>query len=516
MTVIQFEDKLARSKRYIAERNLAPSAKRVPAVTASHQFRAFAGASVNRLTESWLGTLNSIDQDLRGDLDKLRQRSSEAAQNNEYVKKFLGMCGRNIVGPVGFILQPRVVDDGGQPDTLANKAIERAFWNWGKRGSCEITGRMTFVKLCRTVVESVARDGEALIHIVRGKAAKNREGFALQLLDVARLDTNFNLESGASRNAVIMGVEIDAYRRPLAYWLFDRVPNGPRGPGQRVRIPAADMIHIFDQRWPEQTRGIPWTHAALVQLHHLKAYRDAAVIAAQIGAKKMGFYTTPDGAAPGSTPEGWAAKDMPAEQAESGTFEVLPAGTTFESFNPDYPHQLYDAFVKAGLRGVATGLDVSYNNLANDLEGVNFSSIRHGMMDERDQWLTLQSFTIDEFLDPVHALWLPLALLNGTVVLPNGSPLPFAKLDKFSEHVWQGRRWAHVNPMQDMEAARLQIKTGVASPQTIAAASGVDVNEIIADLADFEARVRASGLTSINLTDAPGLQLVAPAKSPSE
>jgi lambda family phage portal protein len=211
----------------------------------------------------------------------------------------------------------------------------------------------------------------------------------------------------------------------------------------------------------------------------------------------MGFYSSPDGdAAPladGTAPDGEFMQD-----AEAGAFSVLPPGYKFESWNPDYPHQGYKDFVQARLRSIASGLGIAYHTLANDLSNVNYSSSRTGTLEERDNWIVLQNWFADAFLRPVFNDWLESALKKGAIKLPNGSPLPTAKLDKFAENTWQGRRWQWVDPMKDILAARLAIKTGVSSPQMVAAQSGVDIEDVLAQTAAFEKIVADSKLSLID------------------
>ena len=188
-------------------------------------------------------------------------------------------------------------------------------------------------------------------------------------------------------------------------------------------------------------------------------------------------------------------------------YETLPEGYDFRAYESQYPSATYGEFTKAHLRRIATGLGVSYNTLAEDLEGVNYSSIRSGVLNERDQWMTLQSWLIASFLTPLYEEWLRFALLNGAIALPNGSPLPLAKYDKFAAHSWLGRRWQWVDPLKDIEAARLAIQTGVASPQSVAAQMGADVDDVLADIARFEAA--SVGVQSVSL----GAKTAAPTRS---
>lgn len=461
------------------------------------QSRRFQAAIMDRYTSTWAQTQNSINRELRGDLDALRVRARDLAKNNDYAKKFISLAVTNIVGPSGFAFQSRAEDRRGTPDGLANAAIESAFAGWMQRGVCEISGRMGFSDLQRAIVRCAARDGEYLLRVVRGPQARNVYNFALQLLDVDRLATNHNAPSANGKNAIIMGVEVDDYRRPVAYHMYESHPADDYGSRRIVRIPVDEVIHDFVPEYPEQMRGIPWMHAAMLSLHHLGEFERSALLAARKGADTLGFFVSPDGGPPPISGEASAA-DEPITVSVPGSYDTLPDGYDFRAYDSKYPEAMTGAFTKTFLRRIASGLNVSYNGLANDLEGVNFSSIRSGVIDERDQWLTLQSWFMGSFLTPVYEAWLGSALLSGAILMPNGSPLPAGKKAKFYPHAWQGRRWQWVDPLRDIEAARLAVKSGVSSPQRVAAQMGMDVEEVLADIAAFEAMVRSKSVSLID------------------
>ena len=457
------------------------------------QQRAFQGAATDRLTAGWLATQNSINQELRGDLDRLRARSRQLARDNDYARKFIKMVSANVVGLNGFALQSRVEDAPDRPDDAANAAIESAFYDWARRGVCEISGRMAFADLQRAIISAAARDGEYLVRKVRGKAAGNQYGFALQFLDIDRLDTQYNVASAAGRNAVVMGVEIDEFRRPVAYWLFESHPgDGIASSRRRVRVPADEIIHDFVPEMPEQLRGIPWMHAAMLSMHHLGEFEQSAMIAARKGANTMGFFVSPDGAVP-PLADG-LENDDPITVSVPGTYDTLPLGYDFRYHDSKYPDQVFAGFTKSFLRRISSGLNVAYNSLANDLEGVSFSSIRSGVLEERDQWMMIQGWFIESVLEPVFAEWLGYALLNGAIVSAGGSALPAAKREKFSAHIWQGRRWQWVDPKNDIETAVIAINNGLNSPQNIIASLGMDAEDVLADIARFQQMARDRGV----------------------
>lgn len=452
--------------------------------------RRFDAAIHNRLTHSWQASERSINTELRGDLDALRRRSRDLSKNSPLGRKYLQMVTTNVAGPSGFTLQARA-SDGAKADTLANNAIEAAWLEWSKPQHCDVSGRLSFPDFTRAVIRAVARDGEALVRIREG--AKNPYGYALQLLDVERLDTTLNREAEPGKNQVIMGVEMDEDGRPVAYWLasnaIGRDPSGKK----LVRIPATELLHLYVTDDPEQVRGIPWMHAAMLTVNDLKGYNHAAIVAARIGASKMGFFTSPEGsAAPVS--DGEDSAGIPFTEAEPGQFGMLPEGYGFESFNPDYPHANYASFVKEHKRDVATGFGVAYNSLANDLEGVNFSSIRSGTLEERDNWMLIQNWLIGQFLDPVYAGWLDNALLSGAILMPNGSALPAAKRAKFMAHQFQGRRWQWVDPLKDMNTVVVGMENGITDPYTVCAQQGVDAEDVLDGIARFQAAAKEKGV----------------------
>lgn len=478
-----------------------PPAKNRRAEANIRATRNFEAAMSDRLNASWSSPSLTSNEEIAAALEITRNRARSLAKNNEFAHKYLSMVVANVAGPSGFTLQA-LAREGDNPDTLARKLIEKSFIDWQRRGVCEASGRMSFADVQRQVIETWARDGEALVVQLTGKEAGNPHGYALRLLEIERLPIQYSRDLKDGRQA-IMGVELDSMNRPVAYWLnLGRLGSIYGGQGVLTRLDASQVLHIFKPYRPEQVRGMPSMHTVIAGLKMLDGYEEAAIIAARVGASKMGFFTTPDGD-PSPLGDGQDDQGNYITDADPGSFQTLPKGVSFQDWSPDYPHANYQAFMKTRLRSIASGLGVTYHGLANDLEGVNFSSIRSGTLEERDAWMVLQNWFIEAFLRPVFREWLTWSLTSGAIQFSSGAKLPIAKYDKFSEHTWLGRRWGWVDPLKDIEAARLSIKSGIASPQMIAAQSGVDIEDVISAIADFEATVKASGISLINFESNP-------------
>ena len=228
----------------------APSAART--ALAGAQRRSYAASQINRLTEGWSTASLSANADIHAALDTLRARSRQLFRDDPYARKFGALVSTNVVGATGFALQARVYDPNGKPDAGANSAIEAAWLRWATRKGgislCDATGRQSLRDMLRTAILTVARDGECLLRWVRGTAAGNAYGLALQLLDVDRIDTQLNQPPQAGYGQIRMGVEVNPYGRPLALWLRNRHPGdvyavaGAMQADRHTRIPAEDVL----------------------------------------------------------------------------------------------------------------------------------------------------------------------------------------------------------------------------------------------------------------------------------
>ncbi len=478
------------------------------------QTRRFQGAQLGRLASDWITTEQSINQELRGDLNRLRSRGRDLRHNNDYAAKYTRMVTSNIIGPGGIRLQSRVQDAPGKPDRAASNAIEEAWAEWGL--ACDVAGQQSLRDLCTTIVGGLPSDGEFLVRFIQGKDAGNKFNFALQVIDVDRIDTTYNVGATSTTNAVIMGVEVDAYRRPVAVHLFAAHPNdGVSSSRTRIRVPTTEVLHRFKVERAEQLRGIPWMAPGMLSLHHLGGFMLSAVLAAEHGANHYGFFTSAEAQAPIGAPESAEPGAPIITTSQPGVYDTLPAGTTFQPHESKYPNEVFGPFVKTALQRVASGWCVAYHSVGNDLEGVSYSSIRSGALEERDRWMDDQEWFINVFMEPVFRAWLKMALLSGAITFPNGNALPYSKLAKFSRHEWQARRWEWVDPKGDMEAKILAVKAGLMSPQDLCAAMGYDFEDTVDAIAMAMKLAAEVGVQLTAYDGTPGATAAVPAKAPT-
>lgn len=431
--------------------------------------RAYAGANQGRLFSDFVASSRSADEEIKGALKVLRNRCRDLTRNNAYARRFISLAKANTVGDRGVTLQVKARNDNGSMDNLGNDQIEIAWKRWGRMGQCSVDGKISWVDAQRLFIENLVRDGEVLVRLVK---YPNDFGFALEFIESDLLDEEYNVTL-PNGHRIRMGVELDSFNRPIAYHLFTAHPgdNSTMWMGKSYnRIPADKMIHAFLPERAMQTRGAPWMSPVIADLKMLNGYREAELVAARVGASKMGFFTSPTG--DGFTPDDTDNK-VPIMEAEPGTFHQLPDGVQFQQFDPTHPTTAFADFEKAILRGIASGLGVSYTSLANDLEGVSYSSIRQGALEDRDQWKIIQDFLIQHFVEPVYRAFL-LSIMQNAVI-----NIPASRFDKFAEAtVFRARGFQWVDPLKEMNASVVGLQNGLLSMQDIANQQGRDVEEI--------------------------------------
>lgn len=456
----------------------------------------YAAASNDRLNASWPSTPLPADQIIARVQRILVARSREQAANNDYVKSFLRLCRQNIVGPQGVILNAQVKKANGQLDTNVNTGLETGWCEWGKPENCDVTGKRGLKRICDSAVNSAARDGEYFIRMVYGKDA-GPWGFALQTIDPQRCPVELSEPARPDGSFIRQGIRFNRYGKPLSYFFTDVEQKNewvgygigaPGATGLFIEVPAAEIIHGFIEDMEGQKRGLPWTATGLGRMRHLNGFEDAVITNARFGASKSGFIQWKEGFGPELDED----EEVPEFEVEPGTFQTLPEGAELVDWMPQFPDGSVGPFVKHLLRGFAAGTGVPYNELASDLEGVNFSSIRQGTLDSREQWKDRQEWLIETMLCRVYEAWLQYSLLAGRLKAGTGRPLQPAKSDEYMDVVWQPRRWDWIDPNADMKAAEGRKNNLLDSPSAIIRERGRDPSQVWVETArDMRAMVDA-------------------------
>lgn len=450
----------------------------------SRGYRASKQSNSNYL---WGRVGTTEDHDAFQGLESLKARSRSLSQNNPIMKHYLMMLDNNIVGKDGFKNQILGKDNEGKLDIIENKIISNAWEDFGKAKNCDITNKNNLKQITSIIIKNLAKDGEVLIRLIRSKASNdNKYGFKLQLLDSERLAIELNKD--IDKGFIRMGVELDLFGSPVAYWLrkFSVKDNNHISGTTKIsdyeRISKDDLIHLFMQENSEQTRGIPWAHSVMIYMEDLDDFNQACLLAAKVGAASSIYLEREQGVKTQDVADYEENGEYISEMG-FGQIVSLPVGARMKSFEGKYPSDAYQVYTKRLLQQIAGGLGLSQVFLGNDTEDLNYSTARTVILEERNYYQTLQQFIIDFFLDLIYIEWLTQSLLNGSIKYQdkNGvfKTMGAEKLSKFSEHNFIGRKWEGIDPLKEENAKQSAYENMRKPLSVILAEQGLDLQEVI-------------------------------------
>jgi lambda family phage portal protein len=327
------------------------------------------------------------------------------------------------------------------------------------------------------VARCLVRDGEAFVHL----RATDDGGLRPEVLDPAQVDAALSrpLDGGGR---IEQGIELDRDGNVTAFHVLREPPGTGLLPYETVRIPAPDMLHVFDRAFPGQVRGLSWLAPVLLKLADRDALADALLAQAKIGALLTGFIRDPEGGTAGFAGEAGAGGTLNVA-LEPGAMRILPPGADV-SFTPQ-PQGLRDAvaFVASIDREIAAGAGITYEALTGDLGAANYSSARVGLLDFRRRAEAYQRHFIEtQVLRPLWRRWIAVQVLAGTI------PADPVSLADHLEVRFIGPGFDWVDPEAQVAAEIAAINAGLKSREEVVAARGRDIDELDAEIARDRAR----------------------------
>lgn len=440
--------------------------------------RRYQGAMLNRLTADWVTSGTSADAEVRGSLRLLRDRARQLVRDSDYARQALRAIQNNVVGQgVGFQSQVRMQRGGGLNQTV-NEAIEEAWHQWCRREYCDVGGRLCFNDITRLALRSIAESGEVIVRMVQQPFGDGQIPLALEVIEADLLLDDYN-GTADNGNEIRMGVEVDKWGRPQAYYFSHEM----RHPGDYqfqtqsysrekiTRVPAESVLHLYMVERPGQTRGVTWFASAIQRLHHMAGYEEAEVVAARATSSIMGFITSPEGELYGDG----VIDTQRVSSFEPGVFKYLNPGEQVTVPSMQRPGGEFDPFMRSMLRAVAAGIGCGYESISKDYSQTNYSSSRLSLLDERDHWRVLQSWLIDNLHQPIFERWLDMAVLSGVLSLPRYevNPMPYR------QPRWMPRGWSWVDPQKEVAAYKEAEKAGYTTKTQIIAESGGDIEDVM-------------------------------------
>lgn len=488
-------------------RRAAPESRRDEMRT---KFQAFEAGRMGRRLRAIPSTPHAINSQIKIWGKNVIARSRWLSINNPYAAsakdEFVSALVGNGIKPSSLVA-----------DKKLKKIIQRAWLEWTDEADAD--GLTDFYGIQAIVAAEMFEAGECFIRL---RKRYFEDGLTvplqLQVLPSEMLDFAHNeaLPGGAR---IECGIEFNAIGQRVAYHFFRNHP-GEDGTlkilsfdGERTRVPASQVLHMFRPIRAGQVRGVPHTLAGIATLAMIDLYDDAELERKRIAALFGAFVTR------GLTPEGevqpfaGAVETLNEDNLNLSEFTLEPGAVVDLGFGQDIkfaePADVgtsYEPFEYRNLLRAAAGFGVTYSGMTGDYKQANYSSIRAGEVKHRRK-VEQQQHQVMAFqmCRPIWALWFKLGVEVGAFETEDGDlaimPSEYlAKPKTFTLVKWIPPKWDWVDPLKDRQAEKLAVDSGFKSRGDVIEAEGYDPEEVDERIKQDQDRAADLGIKFVTIS----------------
>ena len=174
---------------------------------------------------------------------------------------------------------------------------------------------------------------------------------------------------------------------------------------------------------------------------------------------------------------------------DTSVIEWLPKGVSLKGHQFNIPSLNTQDYMTQLNARVGASYGVGLGDVAGDRRGLDFSALRGEELAIRDQWRMDQAMLVERICAPALTAFAEHVRVTGQVQLSD------AALRAVRMGGWRCRRWMWVDPLKDAKGMQELIAIAGASPQTITAMLGVDIDNIIADDKEYLEKLKKAGIT---------------------
>ena len=305
-------------------------------------------------------------------------------QGNGYGTEAVNLLSNSVIGKTGIIVQFQ--------QESAQDAWDTHQWN------AQHPDFLGFTNEQRIVMQNLAIDGDSFVHYIH-----HEDGVFNEHIDSLMVPRS---------NGKTLGIERDRLGRPILYDVRD-------DNNQIQKIPASRICHTYWSNFSATRRGISMIRGAIDPLNALREvtrdYRQAVRVLMAFRALVKYKQNMPD-IPKKRLPDGTTIVDLDRLsrmiQIAPDKMPLIPDGLDF--VQPEQTRlepELFVSLKKALLSEAARACRISYFSLASDLEGANFSSLRQGVIEDKDVFYWLLSMLLSFVARSVRE-WMQWAVLQ--------------------------------------------------------------------------------------------------------
>jgi len=436
----------------------------------------YAGASQTaRRMFGFNPTTADADKWLKYDRNVLINRSHALIRDNPIIGGTIDTNCMNIVG-AGLFLQSRIDADilglnGDQAESLENQ-IEREFKLFSESSECDLAAINNFYDQQELGLRMTFASGEIFPILTYLERRNFPYGLKIQLVESERV-CNQNGEQDGKRgdNYLYDGIEKNSNGEPIAYWICSDYPNSTeKGSPKWDRIPAfgsktnlKNVLHVYKQLRPGQSRGVPYLSPIIEPLYNLGKYSKAELDAAVVAALFTVFLKTTLEGEEGSgikTQDNLGGLNTDTDlKLGPGAILTLRPNEDVSTANPGRPNANFDPFFQAVLRQIGIGLGIPYEVMIKHYTS-SYSAARAAMLEAWRFYKTRRQWFARKFCQPIFEAFMYEAVAKGRISAP-GFFDDLILRQAYLGAEWVGPSQGHIDPVKEVTAAKIRMETGI-------------------------------------------------------
>jgi lambda family phage portal protein len=436
---------------------------------------------------------SGADSEVLKSRDKVSARTRDLTRNNGWAA---GAVAKEVDSIIGGNFRPFLKPDwrvlGLDPDWAKEfKDVVESRWRVYADNPlkyADTTRSQTLSQLFGSAYRSYTIEGEA-IGLVNWRPQRQTKT-TLRLVDP---DLLCNPNNASDTRALRGGIALSRDGIAMAYHFRQGHPDADwsaldgfrwKRIRREGRYGRPQVIHFFDKMRDGQTRGIsrmaPIVETLRMEHHYSKVELQAAVINAVLAA----FIRSPMG--PDMVDEMFGEGDgqsiLAMNEDRSSFYKdnggVKIGGARLQMLYPNdeigmvqtaRPAAQFAEFEAAVLRQIASGMGISYEQLASDWSKVNYSSARAAMIEIWRGWTARRTAFAQGFCQPFFMAWMEEQVMDGHIALPDGAPEFYSHWSAYSRAKWIGPGKGFVDPVKEAQAAALRVALGLSTLEEEAA-----------------------------------------------
>lgn len=486
----------------------------------------------------WTPPLRSADADILPAKHMADARVRDTMRNDAYVANSANLHRDHIVGSL-FLLnsKPATKILWGREDEVweaeFQEEVEDKFTLWAESSSCwvDATRRNTFSELVRLAVGINFMAGEALASVEWLRDEIDRPfNTSVLMLDLDRLSTP---PEYSGDRFVRGGVRRNSRGRPVAYYVRQGHPTDYNDPDAHTwkYVDATkpwgrrQMIHVYEQVRPDQTRGIAQITAMLKEAHQAKTMRAVAlqnmivnssyaaaiesdlptdVVFNMIGGGNVGDEDAMTSAISNymtsylSTVAKYVGKSKYA-QLDGVKIPHLPPGSKLNLMPVGKGGLLGTEFEQSLLRYMAAGSGLTFEQLSRDYSKTNYSSIKAGLAETSLYMATKKKIIADRFAGEIFRLWFEEAVNKNSLETLKRARVPNfydpLMAEAYTSCDWIGASRGQIDELKETQAAIARINAGLSTREIEISRFGRDYRKVFRQMAREQKMAEELGIT---------------------